>query len=354
VLYLQAEARIKRKMELQKANYSLAAIREHISKHDELMQNHKKQFEEVSPLRRLRQRRRRQKNTDTEDLAVPEFPSIVDSGRLVADDRTADDTSVDTTKSFITQGGKRTKKGKRLKTKLNDKIKSELVIEKLLRSQDKLELQERIKKKEKFSENVKKHKMPSPRRLPSLGVQHDLPSLGVNAADSLIKSPSHVSSITAVRVIDEVGSLVVSQLQVSPRIPHMSPRASASDLMKGSPRQLLNSNSSFGAHMSIQEPNVTSSSRDPHVLVDRPEPSPGQRPFTKYEYPPDLEPASSISPGIKPTLSNEDIFSTSTPYQRSEWVTQLLAEDPEEGNLAEVYEAGFSMYLAEKGIEIGK
>jgi hypothetical protein len=350
-------------LELQKANFSLASIREHIAKHDEHIAMHKKEFEHVSPIRKLRQKRRQTLDKDNNMIEGAARPVILPPlGSQLGSEQQQESTSLQgidsgdeasvNTKSFITEGRSK-RRGKRLKTKLNEKIKNELAMEKILRNKGKLEMNERMRRKEEFSDNVKKHKMPSPRRLPGLGLSHDIATSKANLASPVSgKSPrNNVSSITQVRVLEDLGSLVVSQLQVSPRIPPMgSPRASAANLSKVSPRELVNSNSSFRVADNSGILGMDDND-DLHDILSLQQEARENNPFgLKYEYPAHISGAAENS-----SSSVEDLINGEpSHYTRAEWVTQLLASDPEEDNLAEVYEAGFSMYLAEKGIELEK
>ena len=364
---------------MQKANFSLAAIREHIAKHDEIMAIKQKEHEQLSPLRRKSdQRRARMPTTSADDTLpqlshVPPLPGIARSPSRTDND----DGSVDTATSFISPSGIR-KKRKKLKTKLNEKIKQDLLFEKAQREKVKIELEERMKKKEEFSEHVKKHKKPSPQKMmfPS-GITIDSKYAKSPRIDPLTKSPSNgngngTSSITALRVIDNLDSLVVSQLQVTPRgAPSpshnkISPRASMGDLRHGhahdthldeylklSPRSsepvLLLHEAKRDEGFLINNVNVDFVSGPKEKLNRRP---PKDSPVVvtqlmdKYQYPGYPDTAMQ-----QPDININDLGS---PEQtgRASWVSELLIADPEEDNLSEIYEAGFSMYLFEKGISL--
>lgn len=385
-LLQQKEARLKRKLELQRGNFSLAGIREHIARHDEMMMNHQKEFQQISPLRRLRNNRRH-KLMEEGGGEIPASNNIRNGG--TDDELSVGGSSVES--SFITEAptgstGKKLKK-KRLKTKFNERAKNDMIVEKILKGKSKLELQDRLRRKEEFIENVSKHRKPSPRRLEAVaGAAQVDPIISTKGNKSKLlpspnantKSTESVSSITAMRVLENnVGSLVISQLQVSPRGLQVSPRSSAAEIQRASSK-LLKPAGLAGMPASQLQQSSTVSSNDASFAMDDNDPdgdlpilsqfrsqfgegNGNGTPFAKYEYPANFASIASVeddgdlgSSTMGIGAVGEQHKSTRQPLQRSQWVDQLLVPDPEEDNLAEVYEAGFSLYLAEKGITVQK
>lgn len=363
------EVRIRRKLDLQKANFSLAAIREHIAKHDEIMAIKQKEYEQSSPLRRKNDQRKARMPSTSVDDTLPPLSYVPPLPEIAKDN---DDGSVDTATSFISPGGVR-KKRKKLKTKLNEKIKQDLLFEKAQRDKVKIDLEERMKKKEEFSEHVKKHKKPSPQKMmfPS-GTTVDSKYAKSPRIDPLTKSPSNGnSSITALRVIENLDSLTVSQLQATPRgapspsHSKISPRASMGDLrhvrdthldayLKLSPRL---SEPALSLHLSENgDDSLSNDLAGPKGKLNRrpPKDSPVvTQLIEKYQYPEPAVRANNLVVADKPDFAVAG-FPLNSPKQtgRASWVSELLLADPDEDNLAEIYEAGFSMYLVEKGISL--